>query len=83
METARNRGWRKAQKQRNRSRDAHTASLTFRGEKNWKMLYTRSDKLLRAAQLGFQYPRITNQQLAMKGLEEYQHIDESTIYMQP
>lgn len=72
METIRNRGWRNAQKRRNKSRDAHKALLTFRGEKNWKMLYTRSDKMLRAAQLGFAYPRITNQQLAMRGLEEYQ-----------
>lgn len=82
METSRTRGWRKAQKQRNKSRDAHTALLTFRGEKNWKMLYMRSEKLLRAAQLGMAYPRITNQQLAMRGLEEYQHSDERTFYMQ-
>lgn len=82
METTRTRGWRNAQKQRNKSRDAHTALLTFRGEKNWKMLYTRSDKLLRAAQLGFEYPRITRQELATRGLEEYQFTDERTFYMQ-
>ena len=82
METSRTRGWRKAQKQRNKSRDVHTALLTFRGEKNWKMLYMRSEKLLRAAQLGIEYPRITNQQLAMRGLEEYHYSDERTFYMQ-
>ncbi|PRW42916.1 hypothetical protein CSC04_3613 [Enterobacter roggenkampii] len=46
------------------------------------MLYTRSDKLLRAAQLGLEYPRITNQQLALRGLEEYLYSDERTFYMQ-
>ena len=82
METKRTRGWRNAQKRRNNSRDVHSALLTFRGEKNWKMLYTRSDKLLRAAQLGLEYPRITNQQLALRGLEEYLYSDERTFYMQ-
>lgn len=33
-------------------------------EKNWKLLYTRSVKLARAHQLGFEYPRITEGQLA-------------------
>ncbi|MCO7255852.1 hypothetical protein KSI86_16980 [Dickeya oryzae] len=82
METIRTRGWRNAQKQRNKSRDVHSALLTFRGEKNWKMLYMRSDKLLRAAQLGLEYPRITNQQRATRGWEEYQLSDERTFYMQ-
>lgn len=82
MEKTRTRGWRNAQKQRNKSRDVHMALITFRGKKNWKMLYTRSSKLLRAAQLGLEYPRMTNQQLAMLGLEEYQYSDERTFYMQ-
>jgi len=82
METKRTRGWRNTQKRRKKSRDVRTASLTFRGEKNWKMLYTRSDKLLRAAQLRLEYPRISNQQLAIRGLEEYQYSDERTFYMQ-
>lgn len=82
MDTYRNRDWRIAQKRRNKSRDTSNALLTFRGEKNWKMLYTRSDKLLRAAQLGIEYPRITRQQLGMRGLEEYLLADERTFYMQ-
>ena len=32
-------------------------------EKNWKHLYLRSDKLARAKQLGFDYPRITEAEL--------------------
>lgn len=82
MKITRNRGWRIAQKQRNKSRDVHTALLHFRGEKNWKMLYTRSDKLSRAVQLGIEYPRITTQQLAKRGLEEYQFANERPFYMQ-
>lgn len=82
MERKRTRDWRNAQKRRNKSLDARKTLLTFRGEKNWKMLYTRSDKLLRAAQLGLEYPRITNQQLALRGLEEYHYSDERTFYMQ-
>ncbi|MBE8905804.1 hypothetical protein M8S83_21545 [Enterobacter asburiae] len=82
METKRTRDWRNVQKRRNKSRDIRKTLLNFRGEKNWKMLYTRSDKLLRAAQLGLEYPRITNQQLALRGLEEYHYSDERTFYMQ-
>lgn len=70
METTRSRGWRMAQKQRNKSRDVHTALLRFRREKNWKHLYLRSEKLLRAAQLGMEYPRKTRRQLAHQGMEE-------------
>ncbi|WP_336194877.1 hypothetical protein [Hafnia paralvei] len=82
MERKRTRDWRNAQKRRNKSLDVRKTLITFRGEKNWKMLYTRSDKLLRAAQLGLEYPRITNQQLALRGLEEYHYSDERTFYMQ-
>lgn len=70
METTRNRDWRIAQKQRNKSRDVHTALLRFRSEKNWKLLYMRSEKLLRAAQLGMEYPCKTRRQLAHQGIEE-------------
>ena len=65
METTRSRDWRMAQKQRN-----NTALLRFRREKNWKHLYLRSEKLLRAAQLGMEYPRKTRRQLAHQGMEE-------------
>jgi len=32
-------------------------------EKNWKLLYTRAEKLLRARQLGLSYPIRTTRQL--------------------
>ncbi|EBG5097953.1 hypothetical protein EVG59_10745 [Salmonella enterica subsp. enterica serovar Dortmund] len=82
MDTCRNRDWRIAQKRRNKSRDVHIALLRFRGEKNWKHLYTRSDKVLRAAQLGIEYPRLTNSQLAKRGIEEYL-FNECAFHMQP
>lgn len=83
MEQSRTRAWRLSQKQRNQSRDVHTALLRFRGEKQWKMLYLRSCKLARAAQLGMTYPRITNKQLAREGLEEYSLVNECPVYLQP
>lgn len=82
MESTRNRDWRIAQKRRNKSRDVHTALHRFRGEKSWKMLYMRSIKVLRAAQLGIEYPRVTNQQLAKRGLDEYQLANERSFHMQ-
>lgn len=39
-------------------------------EKNWKHLYTRSVKLARAQQLGFDYPRITEKQLVQQEYEQ-------------
>ncbi len=35
----------------------------WKPEKNWKMLYLRSEKLFRAKQLGFDYPKKTVRQL--------------------
>ena len=35
----------------------------WKPEKNWKMVYLRSEKLRRAKQLGFQYPTLTARQL--------------------
>ncbi len=32
-------------------------------EKRWKEMYLRSEKLVRAQQLGFDYPRVSEQQL--------------------
>lgn len=33
-------------------------------EKNWKLVYTRSEKLHRARQLAFEYPRVSEENLA-------------------
>ncbi|SUC79113.1 Uncharacterised protein [Providencia stuartii] len=42
----------------------------FPAEKNWKQMYGRRKKIIRATQLGMAYPQISNRQLALKGLEE-------------
>jgi predicted protein tyrosine phosphatase len=39
---------------------------TWPKEKNWKKVYTRSEKVHRAKQLGFEYPVITQQKLLSK-----------------
>jgi predicted protein tyrosine phosphatase len=38
-------------------------------EKRWKDLYTRSNKLARAEQLGIDYPQVTDKQLLLQGDE--------------
>ncbi|ALN93753.1 hypothetical protein [Lysobacter gummosus] len=38
-------------------------SAKFKPEKNWKLLYTRGCKLIRARQLGFAYPIRSTRQL--------------------
>ncbi|MCL9674213.1 hypothetical protein [Citrobacter sp. MNAZ 1397] len=81
MEKPHSRDWRLAQKRRKKSRDVHTARLRFRGEKNWKMLYLRSEKVSRAAQLGMEYPRITRRQRTKRGLEEYLLANECPFHL--
>lgn len=50
-----------------------TGSLeAWKPEKNWKMVYLRSEKLKRAKQLGFHYPRKSQRQLL-----EMEYFDES------
>ena len=40
-------------------------------EKNWKMLYTRSEKVGRAKQLGIDYPKVSDAQLTQKSAAEH------------
>jgi hypothetical protein len=40
----------------------------WKPEKNWKMVYLRSEKLRRARQLGFHYPKLNARQLLDKEL---------------
>ena len=44
-------------------------SSDFKREKNWKHLYLRSVKLARAKQLGFDYPRQTEAELAAEAAQ--------------
>ncbi|EAB9335389.1 TPA: hypothetical protein G8D40_001509 [Salmonella enterica] len=45
-------------------------------------IYTRSDKVLRAAPWGIESPRLTNSPLAKRDLEEYL-FNECAFHMQP
>lgn len=59
---ARTRAWRRSQAHK----DAPHTLLRLpyqRPEKNWKPMYTRAEKLLRARQLGLSYPIRTTHQL--------------------
>ena len=40
----------------------------WKPEKNWKMVNFRSEKLVRARQLGFDYPKLSTRQLLDKNL---------------
>lgn len=55
MKKNRNKGWRKdiSKKKQISKRSDHKNKLV---EKNWKLLYIRSEKLKRAKQLGIEYP---------------------------
>lgn len=58
----RTRAWRRSQAQK----DAPQTLLRLpyqRPEKNWKLIYTRAEKLLTARQLGISYPIRTTRQL--------------------
>lgn len=62
MDIERNRALRRSQARKHGS--DHTARPSiYKPEKNWKLLYLRSEKLLRARQLGFDYPIRTTRQL--------------------
>lgn len=57
----RNRAWRRAQNVRVDARETNTVKRQvyvpcFKGEKNWKLTYTRRTKLPRAKQLGMLWP---------------------------
>ena len=54
--------WRRAQSRKHNGREA-ISPQDFKPEKNWKLMYTRADKLHRACQLGMSYPIRTTRQL--------------------
>ncbi|WP_422777137.1 hypothetical protein ACOXXE_05005 [Pseudomonas mediterranea] len=59
----RTRSWRRAQSRKHNEREA-ISPQDSKPKKNWKLIYTRADKLHRARQLGMSYPiRTTRQRL--------------------
>ena len=67
MNSERNRGWRRF-KNRTNNKNGMRSEWKWKPEKNWKRLYLRSEKLIRAQQLGFEYPRKNIRQLLDKEL---------------
>lgn len=67
-----------AAKQRRRARAANIKSERSEDprEKNWKLVYLRSNKLARARQLGFEYPRQTRREVIDQHMTD-EHHDES------
>jgi hypothetical protein len=62
MEIERNRAWRRSlARQCGGDREAKCTKL--KPEKNWKLLYTRGCRLVRARQLGIAYPIRSTRQL--------------------
>lgn len=47
--------------------------------KNWKHLYTRSDKLSRSKQLGVDYPRVTEAQLIQEHVASIQAVERTNV----
>jgi len=43
--------------------DEKLNAYVYKGEKNWKYMYSRSNKMHRAKQLGFEYPRRSTRQM--------------------
>ncbi len=58
-----------AAKRRRRSAKLQSRNEYKHREKNWKHVYTRSAKVTRARQLGFDYPKRTDRQLLDEHLE--------------
>ncbi|MEZ5590562.1 MAG: hypothetical protein R3F53_07600 [Gammaproteobacteria bacterium] len=67
MSNERDRAWRRFKDSVNHNRDMGSAGK-WKPEKKWKMVYLRSEKLTRAKQLGFEYPRKNVRQLLDKEL---------------
>jgi hypothetical protein len=59
----RSRAWRRTQARRKHGNDKPARRPEFKPEKNWKLMYTRADKLARARQLGMSYPIRSTRQL--------------------
>lgn len=84
MDNTRNRAWRRAQARTNKSRDQLNARLVdcYTPEKNWKQMYGRSEKMIRAAQLGMAYPQVSSAKLVRNSLDEIQETGEYFIHLQ-
>lgn len=62
MEERRGRAWRISSSRTKSRKDTGSTEVKRSSEKNWKLMYTRSEKLHRARQLGIEYPKKTVRQ---------------------
>lgn len=72
MDIVRNKAWRKFKAKVKSRKNGETREKQWIGEKNWKLMYTRGEKLRRAKQLGIGYPKKTFRQT----LDNEQPLDE-------
>lgn len=68
MAIQRSRAWRRFVNELSKGKGMGSKEI-WKPEKNWKMLYMRSEKLSRAKQLCFEYPRKSYRQLIEKELD--------------
>ena len=69
--TERSRAWRRKTNFTHRGHDCHQNTKYWKPEKNFKLLYQRTDKLKRARQLGFEYPQVSAELYKRRSTYEY------------
>ncbi|MFT0212112.1 hypothetical protein VQ643_05785 [Pseudomonas sp. F1_0610] len=79
MSNSRSLAWRRYQDVLHKGNGMGSAAL-FKAEKNWKMLYLRSDKVKRGKQLGFTYPIQSPQRVLNEAWDAYE--TEAAFYLQ-
>ncbi|WP_086932850.1 hypothetical protein [Agarilytica rhodophyticola] len=62
MDELRGRAWRRSKTKIKSRKNSAKTEKQWISEKNWKLMYTRSEKLRRARQLGIEYPKRTVRQ---------------------
>ena len=62
MEIERDRAWRRFKSKTKSRKNSKKVEKQWISEKNWKLMYTRGEKLRRARQLRIEYPKRTIRQ---------------------
>ena len=72
MDILRSKAWRRFKAKVKSRKNSETREKQWIAEKNWKLMYTRGEKLRRAKRLGIEYPKKTVRQT----LDNEQPLDE-------
>ena len=67
----RNRAWRRKTNYLHRGRDCCHSPNYWKYEKDWKMLWNRSQKRARSKQLGIEFPRISTHQQRLNAQQDF------------